>query len=271
MIRRIKKLDMCKVLLTIAVVVIIIFMLAPLVIVMATSVNPTRIVFPPEGITFKWFTAILYHREFVNAAKVSVFVAMSAAIGSTSMGCMVCIACRYFKVPGKHLIYSIFSAPILIPAVIIGLSLYQIVLMLIGAKSLMTLIIGHIVITMPFPIRIINSMMEVVEPEMEEAAMSVGADRWTTFLKVTLPIIRPGVVCGALYSAIISWNNFPVSMFLCSLGYITLPIRIYNYLEYQYEPLIAAMGAMIVVISGIIVWTIDKYMGLSLIYGKNVV
>lgn len=266
----IKKWDTYKVLLTIVVAIVMVFMLSPLVIVMATSVNPTRIVFPPEGITFKWFTAILHHREFINAAKISVFVAVAAAIGSTAMGCMVCIACRYFKVPGKHLIYSIFSAPILIPAVIIGLSLYQIVLMLIGAKSLTTLIIGHMVITMPFPIRIINSMMEVVEFEMEEAAMSVGANRLTTFLNITLPIIRPGVVCGALYSAIISWNNFPISMFLCSLGYITLPIRIYNYLEYQYEPLIAAMGASIVVISGFIVWGIDRYIGLSLIYGKEV-
>jgi len=265
----VKRPNIYEILLTIVVAAEMIFILAPLLIVLATSVNPTRIVFPPEGVTFRWFREILHHEEFINAAKVSAFIAIIAAVGSTTMGCMICIAYRYFKIPGKNLVYSVFSAPILVPSVIIGLALYQVVLMLIGSKSLITLIIGHVVITAPFPIRIINSMLETVEPSMEEAAMSVGADRLTTFLRITFPMIRPGVICSALYASIISWNNFPVSMFLCGLGYITLPIRIYNYIEYQYEPLIAAMGAIIVLISGLFVWIIDKYIGLSQIYGKD--
>lgn len=265
-----QELDIYKIMLIMIVALVMIFILSPLIIVLATSVNPTRIVFPPEGITFRWFAEILRHKEFISAAKVSVGIALVAAVCSTLMGSMVCMSFRYFRIPGKNLIYSIFSAPILIPAVIVGLALYQVVLILIGSKSLVTLAIGHIVITMPFPIRIINSMLETVEPSLEEAAMNVGANRLTTFLKITFPMIRPAVICSALYAAIISWNNFPISMFLCGLGYFTLPVRIYNYLEYQYEPLIAAMGAVIVVVSGILVWIVDRYIGLSRIFGKDV-
>lgn len=265
-----RKNDIYDILLSIVVFIVMLFVAGPLLIVLATSVNPTRIVFPPDGVTFKWFADILRHEEFIRAAGISVLVAFFAALGSTVMGCMVCIAFRYFKVPGKHVTGALFSAPILVPAVITGLALYQIILIMIGSKSLITLIIGHIVITMPFPIRIVGSMLETVEPSKEEAAMSVGANRVTTFLRITFPMIRPAVVGSALYSAIISWNNFPVSMFLCGLGYITLPIRIYNYLEYQYEPLIAAMGAVVVVISGLFVWLIDRYVGLGSIYGRKI-
>jgi putative spermidine/putrescine transport system permease protein len=264
-----RKYDLCDILLTAAVFVVMLFVVGPLLIVLATSVNPARIVFPPDGVTFKWFADILRHDAFIRAAGISALVAFCAALGSTGMGCMVCVAFRYFKVPGKNAAGALFSAPILVPAVIIGLALYQTILVLIGSKSLATLIAGHAVITMPFPIRIVGSMLETVDPSKEEAAMSVGANRVTTFLRITFPMIRPAVVGSALYSAILSWNNFPVSMFLCGLGYVTLPIRIYNYLEYRYEPLIAAMGAVVVLISALFVWLIDKYIGLGSVYGKG--
>src|SRR5262249_32485994 len=148
-------------------------------------------------------------------------------------------------------------------------ALYQVVMYSFGVTNLAALVIGHIIITMPFPVRTISAVTENLDPALEDAASSVGASPWRTFLSVTLPLIKPGVIAGFLFAFIHSWNDFSVSIFLTPRELQPLSIKIYEYLLYQYRPLIAAVSTWSMLGSAVLVLVIDRLVGLNVFSGRR--
>ena len=246
-----------------------VFVVAPLVVVAGAALNRDAMAFPPQNLTLQWMLQALTERDFVNGALVSFVVAIVASSLSTVFALPVVLMLRGAPPIVARVLTFAFLGPLLVPSVIFALALYQIIIYSFGATNLFALMIGHIIITMPYPVRTISAVTENLDPALEDAAASVGASLWHTFLSVTLPLIKPGVIAGFLFAFIHSWNDFSVSIFLTPRELQPLSIKIYEYLLYEYRPLIAAVSTWSMLGSAILVLIIDRLVGLNVFSGRR--
>ena len=245
---------------------IFIFLLAPVIICIVISFNPSHVVFPPEGFSLHWYLEIFNRKDFIYSAYISFLVASFASIGSTFIAILSSIALVRYKFPGRDILNMFFLSPMLIPAILLALSLQQLFFILGMPKNLNVLIISHTLIVIPFPIRTIMAVLHRFDRSLEEAAMNVGANIIQTFTRITLPIIKSGIIAGFIFAFIMSWNDFVMSIFLASPKYLTLPVKIAGYIEYEYEPLLAAISTMVIIFSGLTLIIFDKKIGISSLY-----
>ncbi|CAH1651012.1 ABC transporter permease [Chelatococcus asaccharovorans] len=246
-----------------------IFVVAPLVVVAGSALNADSMTFPPRSLSLKWMVMALTEGSFVNGAMVSLVVALVSASVSTLFALPVALVLRRMSPAVGRVLTLSFMGPLLVPSVIFALALYQVMMYIFGLTNLFVLMIGHIIITMPYPVRTITAVTENLDPALEDAASSIGATPWRTFLSITLPLIKPGVIAGFLFAFITSWNDFSVSIFLTPRELQPLPIKIYEYLLYQYRPIIAAVSTWSVIGSAIIVIAIDRLVGLNVFTGRR--
>lgn len=256
-----------QVLLVVWNVAVVLFLLAPLVIVTIVSFNPLSITFPPEGFTFRWYGELLQRKEFIDAAWVSLFVAILASLVSTTLGTMAGISIVRFPNRFSNSASLFLLSPLLVPSIILALAIYQLLVLLYVPRTIFVLVLGHILITMPFPVRTSIAILRTFDPNLEDAAFVLGASRFVTFRRITLPIIRPGIIAGFLFAFIVSWNEFTMSLFLVGPGTTTLPLQIYAYIQYEYKPVIAAMSSAVVFFSGLTLFVFDRLIGLTGVSG----
>ncbi|CAH1691342.1 ABC transporter permease [Hyphomicrobiales bacterium] len=245
------------------------FVLAPLIVVIGAALNADAMAFPPRSVTLRWFVEALQDHNFRLGALVSFSLAVGAATSSTLFALPISLALRKANPNVARMLSLAFLGPLLVPTIIFALALYQTIMLLFGASSLISLFIGHVLITMPFPLRTIAAVAEGLDPALEDAASSVGAGPLHTFVNVTLPLIKPGLLAGFLFAIITSWNDFSISIFLSPAEFKPLPIQIYEYLLYQYRPVIAAVSAWTMIGSVIVIYLIDKLVGLNVFVGQR--
>jgi putative spermidine/putrescine transport system permease protein len=128
-------------------------------------------------------------------------------------------------------------------------------------RTVVGLFLAHVVITIPYVLRTVSATLHGVNRTLEESAAILGANRWRTFRHVTLPLIRPGLIAGATFSLIISFDEFTVSLFLTGPGLMTLPLEIYNYTEFTIDPTIAAISTVLIALSVAVIVAIERYLG----------
>ncbi|EHJ95585.1 hypothetical protein AT5A_24720 [Agrobacterium tumefaciens 5A] len=245
------------------------FTVAPLIVVAGAALNAENMTFPPRELTLHWMAAALTEGSFLNGALVSFAVAAVAATISTIFALPVALQLRKAPPTVARILTLSFMGPLLVPSVIFALALYSVMIYAVGVTNIFVLMIGHVIITMPYPVRTITAVTEGLDPALEDAASSVGATPWRTFISVTLPLIKSGVIAGFLFAFITSWNDFSISIFLTPRDLQPLPIKIYEYLLYQYRPVIAAVSTWSVIASAVIVLVIDRLVGLSVFTGKR--
>ncbi len=227
---------------------ILLFLLAPIVVVVATAFTTSNYpVFPPEGFTFRWFERFLGMSEFTDAIRLSTALALSSTAVSTVLGTFAALALVRWRIPGRAAISALMLSPILFPAIVLGLALLVFYHRIGLAGSFVGLVTAHSLLTTPFVIRLVSASLADFDPAVEEAARNLGAGWWRTFLQVTLPLIRPGVLAGALFAFIISFDELVITLFLAGPGLETLPIRIFTYVEYSSDPTISAISTALIV------------------------
>lgn len=255
--------------LTVAAMIVLLIVLAPLVIVFGAALNAESMSFPPRQWTLDWMIQAVTDGKFVSGALHSVVVGLLAAGFSTLFALPLALLVGRLPVKYGRIISLAFLGPLLIPTIIFALALYQVMIFTLGSANPVALIIGHVIITLPFPMRTITAAAEGLDPALGDAATSVGSTPFHTFRKITFPLLKPGVVAGFLFAFLISWNDFPVSVFLTPYDYPLLPIQIYEYLLYDYKPLIAAVAAWSVIGTGALILVIDRLVGLDVFIGKR--
>ena len=147
--------------------------------------------------------------------------------------------------------------------VIIGIALLQFYSLLKISGSFFGLVIGHVVITFPYVVRTVSASLYQFDEALEEAARTLGANQVKTFFKITLPMIRPGLIAGAIFAFIVSFDNVPVSIFLVGVKSTTLPVVIFSYIEYGVDPTIAAISTILICLTGLTIFIIEKWIGFS--------
>jgi putative spermidine/putrescine transport system permease protein len=227
---------------------ILLYLLAPVIVVVATAFTTTAYpVFPPQGFTLQWFQRFLGMPEFTDAIQRSTLLALSSTTVATVLGTFSALSLTRFRFKGREAISAFMLSPILFPTIVLGLALLVFYSQVGLSGSFTGLVIAHSVLTTPFVIRLVMASLAEFDPAVEEAARNLGAGWWRTFLQVTLPLIRPGVLAGAVFAFIISFDELVVTLFLAGPDMTTLPVRIYTYVEFSSDPTISAISTMLIV------------------------
>ncbi len=225
--------------------------------------------FPPEGYSLRWFAAILDQRKFVDGFAMSFEVAVLAILIGLALGVPAALGLARERFAWRAPLGNLLLMPLIVPGVVLGTAMYVFHVELENALDVdvlgtfYALVAGHVVIVVPWVVRLVSASLAGVDRTIEEAAQNLGANPWITFWRVTLPAIRPGIVAGALFGFVTSFGNLELSLFLVGPGRTTLPIVILQYLEWKIDPTIAAVSVVqIVLIAGAMLVT-DRYVKLT--------
>lgn len=220
-------------------------LLAPVAIVVLAGLNSgDHLSFPPEGLSFRWITAFFQSDIFLPAYGFSLVIALVTMVFSTVLGTMTSLFLVRTRFVGREFMRAFFMSPLMLPGIVLGLALYLFYISSgIGLlRTIPGLVVGHILVTCPYVIGTVSAALVGFDTSLEEAARSLGAGRFTTFRKITLPVIAPGIVAGAVFSFIVSFGQFDVSLFLTPPNSTPLPMALYVSLRYTFEPTAAAAG-----------------------------
>lgn len=225
--------------------------------------------FPPEGYSLKWFRAVPGNDRFVSGFLLSMQVSLIATVIGLAIGVPAAVCLVRSRFSGREALNSLLLLPLVVPGIVLGIALYvfhvetEIATGWPILGSLGGLVAGHILIVIPWTVRLVTASLVGVDRAIEEAAQSLGADRLTTFRRITMPAILPGIVAAALFSFISSFGNLEMSLFLVGPGRTTLPIAILQYLEWKIDPTIAAVSVLQILFIGGAMLLTDRFVKIS--------
>lgn len=245
-----------------------IIMIVPILFVVAVSFTDSKTLkFPPEGFSLKWFGAALSYEPFMGSLLTSAQIALLATFLALLVGIPATLAIYRGKLPGKGLVESLFLSPLIVPELVVGLALFQQLIVTFRIDNWPVLLIGHTALLLPYAVRVTGAAVAGADPSLEEAARGLGASPWRTFWTITLPILRPGIFSAALLSFITSFNNVPLSLLLQSRSTQTLPVTMLDYVQQSYDPMVAATSTLILAATVIIAIIAEKTVGFAKIFG----
>jgi ABC-type spermidine/putrescine transport system permease subunit II len=230
-----------------------VWLLAPIVIVVILAFSGDGYLrFPPGSLSLQWFGRFLGNLQWQRALLSSLLIGAVACAVSTTIGFFAAYAFLRVEFRGKKLLLSLLLTPVIVPSIITAIAMYYLAgkLGLIG--NLLWLGLCHAVIALPVVLLILLSALHAVDPNLERAALSLGSSRVRVFFRVVLPIALPGVISAALFAFLASFDELLISLFLSGVRAQTLPVRIWNSLNLQVEPTIAAVSAFLIAVTCVI-------------------
>jgi putative spermidine/putrescine transport system permease protein len=233
-------------------VVTFVYLLLPVAIVVMAGLNAGNyLTFPPQGLSLRWVQSFLTSDIFLPAYLYSFRLAFVTMMISTVVGTMTAIFLTRVDFPGRAFVRALFLAPLLLPGLVIGLALYVYYLNVpfFGlSRTFGGMLVGHILVTMPFVIGTVSASLYGFDRSLEEAARSLGSGPLRAFMTVTLPNIKAGITAGSLFAFIVSFGQFDLSLMLSTPNNTPLPFAMYSSLRYQFEPTSAAAGTFAIIL-----------------------
>jgi putative spermidine/putrescine transport system permease protein len=245
------------------IVVLYLFLLSPLIIIVVVSFNAeSYLSFPPQQWGPRWYGDLLANADFVNGFKVSVALAAVTMVGATAIGVPAALAVTRYRFPGRDLFVTFFTLPLMVPGVILGLGLLLVLSRVHLTATYPGLFAAHLVVTTPFVVRTVSTGLLTLSGDVEEAAQSLGATPWKTFWRITLPLIAPSVIAGAAIAFLVSFDEVVLTLFLVGPRLTTLPVEVFQYVQFRTDPLVAALSVVLVAISISGMFLIERVLGL---------
>lgn len=225
----------------------VVFLLAPLFIIVPLSFSSARyLTFPPPGVSLQWYERFLGDPNWLRSIWVSLQVAVFSSLLTVVVGVLAAFPLVRNEFRGKTIVYAVVLAPMIVPAIITAIALFFLFARLGLNGTVLAIAIGHAVVVLPIVIIIVSATLQNFDIRLEQAAMSLGAGRLRTFRKVTLPTIAPGIVSGALFSFLTSFDELIIPLFLGGPYAQTLSVRIWNSIMLEIEPTIAAVSTFLI-------------------------
>lgn len=244
-----------------------IFILAPMIVIVIVSFNPTEVItFPPKGFSFKWYQNIFSESsKFLTGFINSIKIAAAATLFDIFIGVFASISVTKYDFKGKGFLTSFYTSPMFIPSISFAFVLLQMTASMRFLTPFMKIVIGHIVIILPYIIRNTLGVLMRYDWSAEDAAASLGAGPVKVFFKITIPIIKPGILSGALLAFLYSFDEAVISSFLTSAKFTTLPVQIINYMEFSFDPTVAAISTILMAISLALMILMERLVGLDML------
>ena len=246
-----------------------VFLLGPTLVVIGASFTASEfIAFPPKGISLRWFKRIADQPELLQAVWMSIVVGGIATLLAVGLGVAAAFPLARVRRPGITLLGAVFLSPLLVPTICYGLAVL-IYLNTAGLRlSFLALVLAHVTIVVPYVVRTTLAALHMLDLSIEQAATSLGASNWRVFWHVILPSIAPAVATGAAFAFLTSFDNLTVSLFLVGPRTETLPIRIYSLIEYDIDPVAAAISAVVALVTLLVVIALERVVDLSRLAGS---
>ncbi len=230
------------------------FLYAPIIVVVIFSFNAARYGVGWTGFTTKWYAALADNPLALTAAKNTLVLAATSTLIATALGTMLGYGLKRFYFPGQKFFQSVLHIPVFIPDIVMAIALlmfYELAHHWLGwfELGLTTMILAHVTFQIPFVAIIIQARLAGLDPALEEAARDLGANEWQTFRRITLPLIFPGILAGAMLAFTLSLDDFVVSFFTSGPGSQTLPILIYSSVKRGLTPDINALATLMILAS----------------------
>ena len=242
------------------------YLALPLVVLVGASLTTTSfLAFPPQGLTLAWYGKMLGDLSYVSAFMTSTLLAIAATIVAVVLAVPAAIAIARYRFPGRRLLSEILMSPLILPHVVLGAALLQYGSAIGLVRSFTALLVGHVVIIMPFVLRAVLPQLSEEQRSLEEASADLGARPLTTFFLVTLPQIRSGLVSGAIFAFIASFINVELSIFNTTAELTTIPVKLFNYVQYTIDPTIAAVSGLTIIVAAIVIVLLDLTIGLDVL------
>ncbi|HEV2359121.1 MAG TPA: ABC transporter permease [bacterium] len=250
-------------------VLLYVFLLAPVVIVVIAALNSGAYLrFPPEGLSLRWFAAFAHNRTLVRSFKFSLELAAIVTVVATAIGTMASLWLVRFSGRFRTAMRLLMIAPIAVPGILTGIALL-IYFYAIGwgkGGGLAQLVVGHTLICIPYVVLIVSAVLVRFDRTLEEAARNLGAGPLATFRRVTLPLIKGAVISGAIFAFVTSYDEFNISLLLHGIRRVPLPIELFDYLRFSFDPTLAVAGTISIAMAVAVVLITERLVGLEALY-----
>ncbi|KAA0578479.1 ABC transporter permease [Azospirillum sp. B21] len=247
------------------------FLLAPILIVCAVAfTSQGYLSLPTEGLSLRWFRAIGDNPEFIRAFKDSLLLGAVSSTLAILVAVPAALAIARHQFFGREAIQALFLSPLMVPHIVLGIAFLRFFTMIGLGGTFVGLVLSHVIIILPFALRLILAASTGMDRAVENAAASLGASSWTCFRRVTLPLILPGVASGWVLAFINSFDEVTMTVFIASPETTTLPVRLFLYIQDNIDPLVAAVSAVLIFLTVAAMLVLDRVYGLErLLVGKG--
>ncbi len=229
------------------------FLLLPIIFIAALSFGDSRwLQFPPPGWTLQWYRDVLYDPRWIDSILVSAKVGLVVMVLAVLLGLPASFAVVRGRFFGREVLRAFFISPMIVPLVILAIALYGFFLRVGVNGSFLGFVAGHLVIALPFSIICISNALETFDESIERAAVICGASPAQAIWRITLPSIRSGILAGALFSFLASWDEVVIGIFLASPELQTLPVRMWSTLRNDLTPVVAAVSTLLIAMTIVI-------------------
>jgi putative spermidine/putrescine transport system permease protein len=231
-------------------IAVALFLLLPVVFIALLSFGSSQwLQFPPPGWTLKWYQALFDDPRWIGSMWNSLKVGVCVMVLSVALGLPAAFALVRGRFPGRAVLHAFFISPMIVPVIILAIALYSLVLRLGLNGTFVAFVAAHLILALPFSIICIVNALEGFDQSVEKAAIVCGATRLQAIRRVTLPAIRLGILSGALFSFLVSWDEVVLSIFMASPGMQTLPVKMWTTLRQDLTPVIAAVSTLLIVLT----------------------
>ncbi len=240
------------------------FLTVPILLPVLMSFSDSAILsFPPKGFSLRWYAKILSDGEFLTSLWLSIKLGLMATLISLALGTLAALGLRRLPAAYGAPVRSLVMSPMVMPTLVTGIALLQFFNRMHSSAAFTHLLVGHVVITAPYVVRTVTASIQQMAPAIEDAARTLGAGPLSCFRHVTLPQIRPGILVGGIFVFILSFDNYPVSMWLADAQNMPLPLTAYRYIQRFFDPTVAAISTVMIVISLGAVVAMERVAGLQ--------
>jgi putative spermidine/putrescine transport system permease protein len=234
------------------------------VVVCLVAFTPADTLQVPWGdYSLRWFRAVFAHGDLVQSFWNSLFVATLSATLAVVLAVPAALAIARHEFPGRQALNGLLMSPLIVPHLVLGVAMLRLFALLEVRGSALWLTLAHVVIVTPYALRLMVAALTGADRSIEQAALSLGASHWTAFRRVTLPLMLPGITGGWMLAFINSFDEVTMSIFITSPQTVTLPVRMYMLATESIDPMMAAVSALIVGLTAVVMLLLDRLYGLD--------
>ncbi len=236
---------------------VLLFLHLPILILVAFSFNASRFSAGWAGFTLDWYRAMINRPDILRGLSLSLQIGLVSAIISTVLGTALALALHRYRFRGRATLESAMYVPLVTPEIVVGISLLALFAALNVSLGRVTILIAHVAFSISFVTVIIGARLAGMDRSLEEAALTLGADEFTTLIRVTIPQLMPGVVAGGLLAFTLSFDDYVITSFVTGSGTSTLPVVVYGMVRRTIEPTVNAVSAVVLAVTTLLIYLAD--------------
>jgi len=236
-----------------------VFLHLPILVLVVFSFNASKFSVEWTGFSLEWYRRLLQRDDILHGLRASLIVGVAATLISTLLGTFIALGLARHKFRGRRVLEALLYVPIVTPEIVTGISLLILYVLLGFPLGIATITIAHIAFCISFVVVVVLARIEGMDESLEEASLILGADEITTFWKVTVPQLWPGILSGALLAFTMSFDDFVITSFVAGPGSSTLPLVVYSMVRRNIEPSINAISTLILVMTTLLIYVADRF------------